>query len=264
MIKLLFRGLFRLLVNSPFYPHWLDFKNRKRGNLYTSKYLYGLVLETGAGNCEKKELILKNNKKIRKYVVTDYSSWDDHFDKYNKKGSKISFLSDLIFGKKKIQENLDLVCNAMKLPFKDSSFDSYCSFEVLEHINDPSKFLSEAYRVLKKDGVCVVTLPYLYREHGGINFDFQRLSRGGIQYLCKKAGFQDTKIITFSYFGTTLSTLINQYIIRKILESSSIFKFLLLFIAPIIFFLTNIIGYIIDKLDHDYRFATAYHIVLRK
>lgn len=45
------------------------------------------------------------------------------------------------------------------LPFDDSSFDAIFSFEVLEHLFDPLSVCKEFHRLLKPDGVVVVTVP---------------------------------------------------------------------------------------------------------
>jgi ubiquinone/menaquinone biosynthesis C-methylase UbiE len=48
------------------------------------------------------------------------------------------------------------------LNFPDESFDAYVSLGVVEHFQEgPQKALSEAYRVLKPNGVAFVTVPYL-------------------------------------------------------------------------------------------------------
>jgi len=49
-----------------------------------------------------------------------------------------------------------------KLPFEDESFDTVFSTEVLEHLTDLDlkKSVSEVYRVLKKGGYFIVTVPY--------------------------------------------------------------------------------------------------------
>lgn len=44
------------------------------------------------------------------------------------------------------------VADAVKLPFEDESFDYVLSFDVLEHIEDQNKALSEMARVLKRGG----------------------------------------------------------------------------------------------------------------
>ena len=45
------------------------------------------------------------------------------------------------------------------LPYPESSFDSIVSFQVIEHIEDDSLFLSEIHRVLRPHGVALITTP---------------------------------------------------------------------------------------------------------
>lgn len=45
------------------------------------------------------------------------------------------------------------------LPFKDESFDCVVSFQVIEHIEDDRRLISEIYRVLRKGGRFIVTTP---------------------------------------------------------------------------------------------------------
>jgi SAM-dependent methyltransferase len=44
--------------------------------------------------------------------------------------------------------------DGMNLDFPDESFDLVISANVIEHVPDPTKFISEAARVLKPNGVC--------------------------------------------------------------------------------------------------------------
>lgn len=46
-----------------------------------------------------------------------------------------------------------------KMPFKDSSFDKAVASEVLEHVKDDGKVLKEIYRILKPNGVLVISVP---------------------------------------------------------------------------------------------------------
>lgn len=45
------------------------------------------------------------------------------------------------------------------LPFEDSSFDAAVSFEVIEHLEDPEDLVVEAKRVVKENGVFIVSTP---------------------------------------------------------------------------------------------------------
>lgn len=49
--------------------------------------------------------------------------------------------------------------NATKLPFADKTFDRIIASEVLEHILEDEKAISEMYRVLKPGGIALITVP---------------------------------------------------------------------------------------------------------
>lgn len=49
--------------------------------------------------------------------------------------------------------------NKEKLPFEDNQFDGILAGEVIEHLIDSEGFLEEIKRVLKKDGVLILTFP---------------------------------------------------------------------------------------------------------
>ena len=49
--------------------------------------------------------------------------------------------------------------NAASMPFKDSSIDSLSCVDVLEHIPDYKQTLREMFRIIKKNGVLVISVP---------------------------------------------------------------------------------------------------------
>ncbi len=53
-----------------------------------------------------------------------------------------------------------IVGDAFALPFADESFDCIISSEVIEHVYDPSGFISELLRCVKKGGALIITTPY--------------------------------------------------------------------------------------------------------
>jgi len=54
-----------------------------------------------------------------------------------------------------------IVGDAHLIPFKDNSFDVILSGEIIEHLLNPLKFIREAKRVLKPQGVFIITTPNL-------------------------------------------------------------------------------------------------------
>lgn len=254
------------ISGTPFYPHWLEFRNMYAGNRKMFRYVRGKVLETGCGNGENKERILEAaGKRIVSYLATDYSSWDDIFVRYNSRVKLFGIISSYLYGKKKTKQSVDQVADALNLPFKDKTFDTYCSFEVLEHIQDPERFFSEASRVLKTGGHCIISVPYFYREHSeGTGYDYFRYTKSCLIQLGKKYHLKAVSVKTQSYFGTSMAAGVNQYVIRKIMERGYGVKIILLSASPFIFFLMNVFGYIIDMADHDERYATRFHAVFKK
>lgn len=53
------------------------------------------------------------------------------------------------------------VQNALDLTYPDDTFDLIISVEVIEHVGEPAKMMEEIGRVLKPDGVAIITYPSL-------------------------------------------------------------------------------------------------------
>jgi SAM-dependent methyltransferase len=55
------------------------------------------------------------------------------------------------------------VCtDAHHLPFTDAVFDKVCTYEVIEHVENPTRCLREIHRVLREKGVLELTTPNVF------------------------------------------------------------------------------------------------------
>lgn len=72
--------------------------------------------------------------------------------------------------------------------FADSTFDTALITEVLEHLSEPSRTLSELHRVLKPGGTMIVTVPHLSRLHE-MPHDYFRFTEQGLRHLLEVSGF---------------------------------------------------------------------------
>ncbi|HUD20159.1 MAG TPA: class I SAM-dependent methyltransferase [Patescibacteria group bacterium] len=256
-------SIFSALLLTPFYPHWLHDLKMRQANDHILKGIHGVVLEVGAGNGKRKLEAIAKYKKIVKYIATDHTTWDGEFGKLDTFLTRFPYLGILIDRQKRI--TLDKTCDALQLPFKSSTFDYHISYEVLEHVADPVQYFSEAKRVLKNGGKAVISVPYLYRMHGGEpdhTMDYFRYSFGFFYHIKKTLRFNKIDIYV-NTGGTTVASIINQWLIRRIVEANIVVKPLYTVSSLIIFPVTNLIGYVID-IYPDERFATRFHISLTK
>lgn len=91
--------------------------------------------------------------------------------------------------------------DAEKLNFHDESFDLVVAFDVLEHIKDDQKAVSEINRVLKKDGFFYMTVPafqFLWSYNDDICCHRRRYTKKNLTALFNGLGFNVVKI---SYFN---------------------------------------------------------------
>ena len=61
--------------------------------------------------------------------------------------------------------DLDIVCDITAIPEPNGSFDAVLCAEVLEHLPDPLAGMRELSRVLKQDGVLILTAPFCSLTH---------------------------------------------------------------------------------------------------
>lgn len=80
--------------------------------------------------------------------------------------------------------------DAEDLPFEGNTFDCVVMNQVLEHCRRPWLCVEEAYRVLRKGGVCVLSSPFFYQIHDWPG-DFYRFTPEGLEVLGENAGFSE-------------------------------------------------------------------------
>lgn len=100
----------------------------------------------------------------------------------------------------------------LELPFEANSFDWVCAFDVIEHVEDDKKAISEMNRVCKTKGKICITVPAfqsLWSHHDEINHHFKRYKMNEIKNLfdlqSKKVNNNYSfKILRKTYFNSFL------------------------------------------------------------
>jgi ubiquinone/menaquinone biosynthesis C-methylase UbiE len=105
--------------------------------------------------------------------------------------------------------------SALKIPYKNDYFDLITILDVLEHVDEDQKTLEEINRVLKREGICILTVPafsFIWSEHDIALHHKRRYNLKFLSLNIKKAGM---KLEKASYYNFFLSPLIMMFRIMK-------------------------------------------------
>ena len=108
---------------------------------------------------------------------------------------------------------VDVVAMADDVPLPDASFDVILATEVLEHVNDAEKAMSEIFRLLRPGGHVIATVPYLYPTHEAPH-DYRRFTHYGLVAIAERHGL---RVVDLASKGGILSW-IAQYAVVALVE----------------------------------------------
>ena len=150
--------------------------------LLASRYAKGKLLDIGCGNKPYKQIFLT---KVSSYTGIDLNN-----------------------------KFADVKGNFLTTKLKRNSFDTVLCTQVLEHTPEPQIFLNKINKVLKKDGILILSVPFTGSLHE-IPHDYFRFTKYALDFMLSKAGF---KIISLKIEGNWISSLGQDFIFY--LESS--------------------------------------------
>ncbi len=152
-----------------------------------SKYVSGKVLDVGAGEI---------NRYGRYFKYDEYIRMDPRHT-----------------------EKADLIGSADNIPLENESIDSVICTQVFEHLENPQNSADEIFRVMKKGGYLVVTVPQMNELHEE-PYDFFRYTKFGLESLFKKSGFEVVLIDQRGGYYATMA----QMRIRHALDKYRLYK----------------------------------------
>jgi len=99
-------------------------------------------------------------------------------------------------------------------PFENDSYDAVLCNQVLEHIFEPNIFLKEISRVLKKGGLLLLTVPFVWDEHEQ-PYDYARYTSFGISDILRRHDFKILEQRKSANGIKAVFQLINGYVYKK-------------------------------------------------
>ena len=154
--------ILKLLRHTPFHPQWL-LPNAQEAAKWVSDLSHGRVLDIGCAD----RWIQPHLASSVQYIGLDYP----------------------ITGGKLYGAQPDVFADASRLPLQDASIDTVIMLEVLEHLRRPQAALSEIARVVRPDGLVLLSMPFLYPIHDAPH-DYQRYTPHGLIRELDDAGLR--------------------------------------------------------------------------
>jgi len=109
----------------------------------------------------------------------------------------------------------DLVYDGTRLPFEDRTFDTLLSVQVLEHTPRPGPLVAEMARVLKDDGLLILSAPFQFRLHEEPH-DYFRYSPHGLRQMCADAGLEVVRVEQQGSLWSVIGHKLNSYLALRV------------------------------------------------
>ncbi len=133
------------------------------------------------------QILYKLFKKLKQGIVLDIGS--AHSPYKNKIPYKKYLTMDI-----NPSNNPDICSDIHNIKSKSKSFDTVIATEMLEHVRDPRKAVSELHRVLKPQGSCILSTCFFFRYHPNPK-DYYRFTQDSLRDLFRK--FSKVKIYPY-------------------------------------------------------------------
>ena len=227
---------------------------------------------------------LKKNASYAKGILLDVGSGSSPFEKYFLKYVE-KYLKHEHPLSKKDNVQYDYLSELPEINAKDKLFDTIVSFSVLEHVSEPFETLKEFKRVLKDNGIFIISVPQYWHLHDEPH-DYLRFTK---YILTEKINSLGVKILYIKELGKSFSVVGQAFCNAIILHFDlnhvkNIFDFLkgektenfgksiiyaiykspLILLAIILIPIINILFLTLDQLFGSPRDTIGYFVVARK
>lgn len=201
-------------------------------------------------------------KELENFLILDIGSGDGKYLKYIEEKNNLIRL-DYPRTNIRYRGMPDVYGDASALSFASNSIDVILFFEVFEHVKHEKLAIEEIHRVLKKNGLLFMSVPFIYPAHD-LPFDYRRLTIYGFRKLLSESGFRITKEIQHGNSFVVSIQLFSLALLESVSKSyqyNKIAGYVFGIISYPVCIFTNIVATLFLKLDYLNRSSFGYLIV---
>lgn len=157
----------------------------------------------------------------------------------------------------------DIISDLNKpLPIRNESADHIVSFEVMEHLAEPRVMLTEAARILRKDGQLTLSIPFQWWVHED-PWDYYRYTRYGLQYLLEQAGFTEILVTPTTGFWSMWLLKLN-YQLQRLIRGPRPLRMLIRALLIPVWWINQSVAPWLDKIWPEDRETAGYFVTAKK
>jgi len=119
----------------------------------------------------------------------------------------------------------------MPLPFPGASFDAVFLFSALYAAEEPAALMREIHRILKPQGACYISSPFIANEMPEPH-DYLRFTAEGLERLCRESGFSSVAIQRMGERASAATQLLHPFFLFNIVR---------MFVYPLALLFDNLI-----------------------
>ena len=172
-------------------------------------------------------------------------------ENFIKKNENLKLISMDISKKRKPDIVYDILKEDVKNKIKFKP-DLVTIFEVLEHVKNPDKAVQNIYKILKKNDVCLCSVPFNFHIHDEPN-DFYRFTHYGLKFL-----FRDFKHVEIKRRNGWLESIFVNFV--RLYFEKNYFSKLLGFGFAILYFIFYPLIIILQKIFISNKLTTGYFV----
>lgn len=110
-------------------------------------------------------------------------------------------------------------------PLPDEEFDTILSSAVLEHIYNPKNVIAECYRILKKNGILILSANFSYWEHEA-PYDYFRYTQYFFKRIAEETGFKVLEIVPIGDGLSSVADIVDKIMLSERFKKKILFKIL--------------------------------------